>query len=1180
MTAFEKRQAFANAAIEEGLDKFGDVDSEAETAAASLEKLVATLSDIATTTGQFIANAIQPLVEGLGKPVTAVATFGILAKTVFGTAIRELTKGAEDFTIRARTLGDTLTDKLGSGLKGTQIAAAKLTDETRKLNLVTVRASIANREEFATLIKKARAQEISFGETRRLNQIAKEELKLIDRKLLGLKNLTEKTDRQEKELKRLERTQKSFNRTLDITNARLNSTSKLVRGAATGVRGFSVAVGIAGTFVAGLLGKVTALITFLSIIAAVGSAILEAFGFLEPVSKFIDDLLRRAAVLLGITKEARQQAEIREQNPGLGGQTTTTRRRGRATITDRGPDLGASAVRVIAEATGQSFKQVIKQIQIAQDGSVKLKAALDLTGPLSKARIIFKDTSDLQGESLVKANKENELQVNRVQSLQVAAKLQEALVSGNATLEQIEKRRGAILAKIANLRKDEDQRNIKTADLLQKELDILNFQAEQQLAILNTRKRLRNEFSAQIKAADNLNKFFILDKELGLDSLKIAKNQDDIQRSRNAQLVTNFKLGKDALEQQRKGIETLTPIQEQLAMLARDAEKALIGSFVKSFEAAKKLDKQLEKILDKESKRLKVAQNQLKVFTAQNNIKVLDTQTKELTKQIKRTNDLAKANESLRVARLKSIEAVRKSERKLADEMLKMNPFLSEADKRNFTLKLDKQSLERLKESIEKQKEALKANQLAEAKILEAQINQQQELISTGEFTGLIEKRINAEKQLQIDKINADEKAALKDIKTLEERNRLLIKELDNFKAHIDGIAQVLANDIVERKILQNAAIDDRAGNQAGTNLRKMLRMELAALGPELAGQILRNAGISGGGGAAPGTSNTFAAANIDTLRKILFEIERSKVADKVKDQLANLKKELKAKDFETIKKAIIDVAEANRKLAGKKGDAKLIAEQSAANEKLKDIQTKLKITGIDLTTALTNLDLKLIDSTNKTGYLTTKTKLLNDNFAQALNAIGKAVRPAFVDGFLQLNDAIIDGTLTLDTFKKGFRSFVGDLIKQIQRIFFTKTIAEPAANALTKFTGDLFGAKTSTPDLSDSFGLDGLSKIASGGLIQRLAAGGSPRDRVPALLEPGEFVMSRRAVSQAGLPAMQQMNAGGTPPISVNIKNEGTPQEATEAQPRFDVDKIVIDVVTRDLRNNGPIRKSLRGGS
>ena len=210
-------------------------------------------------------------------------------------------------------------------------------------------------------------------------------------------------------------------------------------------------------------------------------------------------------------------------------------------------------------------------------------------------------------------------------------------------------------------------------------------------------------------------------------------------------------------------------------------------------------------------------------------------------------------------------------------------------------------------------------------------------------------------------------------------------------------------------------------------------------------------------------------------------------------------------------------------------------------------------------------------------------------------------MRDGFVDGFLQLNDAIIDGTLTLDTFRKGFAGFVGDLIKQIQRIFFTKTIAEPASNALMKMfglggnTASIVGAGTtsnfvgSSGSLGGAFGGTGgmsIGATASGGLIggygafQKLAAGGSPRDRVPTLLEPGEFVMSRKAVNQAGLPAMQQINAGGTPPISVNIKNEGTPQEATEAQPRFDVDKIVIDVVTRDLRNNGPIRKSLRGGS
>ena len=54
--------------------------------------------------------------------------------------------------------------------------------------------------------------------------------------------------------------------------------------------------------------------------------------------------------------------------------------------------------------------------------------------------------------------------------------------------------------------------------------------------------------------------------------------------------------------------------------------------------------------------------------------------------------------------------------------------------------------------------------------------------------------------------------------------------------------------------------------------------------------------------------------------------------------------------------------------------------------------------------------------------------------------------------------------------------------------------------------------------------------------------------------------------------------SAGGN--VVVNIKNEGTPQEATASQPVFDGEKFVVDIVTRDLRNNGPIRKSLRGGS
>jgi len=102
----------------------------------------------------------------------------------------------------------------------------------------------------------------------------------------------------------------------------------------------------------------------------------------------------------------------------------------------------------------------------------------------------------------------------------------------------------------------------------------------------------------------------------------------------------------------------------------------------------------------------------------------------------------------------------------------------------------------------------------------------------------------------------------------------------------------------------------------------------------------------------------------------------------------------------------------------------------------------------------------------------------------------------------------------------------------------------------------------------------------ATGGLVH-MAAGGMMRDRVPALLEPGEFVIRKPMAKAIGGPALNAMNGTGAMPggnVVVNIENKGTPQDAEAKQPRFDGEKFVIDIVTRDLRNNGPIRKSMRG--
>ena len=133
---------------------------------------------------------------------------------------------------------------------------------------------------------------------------------------------------------------------------------------------------------------------------------------------------------------------------------------------------------------------------------------------------------------------------------------------------------------------------------------------------------------------------------------------------------------------------------------------------------------------------------------------------------------------------------------------------------------------------------------------------------------------------------------------------------------------------------------------------------------------------------------------------------------------------------------------------------------------------------------------------------------------------------------------------------------------------------------------GSMGGVSASGSGAFDAMERDdfqGFAEEASGGLVRKMAAGGAvqSRDRVPALLEPGEFVIRRPSAKAIGGAALNQMNATGknlTPPnIQVNLNNQGAPKNVQAAAPRVQGDKIIIDMITRDLRNNGPIKKSLR---
>ena len=118
---------------------------------------------------------------------------------------------------------------------------------------------------------------------------------------------------------------------------------------------------------------------------------------------------------------------------------------------------------------------------------------------------------------------------------------------------------------------------------------------------------------------------------------------------------------------------------------------------------------------------------------------------------------------------------------------------------------------------------------------------------------------------------------------------------------------------------------------------------------------------------------------------------------------------------------------------------------------------------------------------------------------------------------------------------------------------------AKKQAEAIQKANADKAAKAKAAADLK-KFGGNSIAASqfanwghASGGLIKRFAFGGNVigTDVVPAMLTPGEFIMSRYAVQKTGLDAMKAINNGDQVgdsvynySINVNVKSDANPDE------------------------------------
>ena len=224
-------------------------------------------------------------------------------------------------------------------------------------------------------------------------------------------------------------------------------------------------------------------------------------------------------------------------------------------------------------------------------------------------------------------------------------------------------------------------------------------------------------------------------------------------------------------------------------------------------------------------------------------------------------------------------------------------------------------------------------------------------------------------------------------------------------------------------------------------------------------------------------------------------------------------------------------------------------------------IETRYKI--IEATEEYDNLLLQLNNDTKNASRALGK-------FDTDIGAIKDTVDNSLITAFSDLGDILLglgDETKSFgEQVKDVFRSFMQSIIKEIQM----QAIVKPLAGAIS---GMLFAG-------------GGPVHLAAGGSVRHMADGGQVnalRDRVPAMLEPGEFVIRKNSAKSIGRNRLGQMNATGSAGmgnIEFNIVNEGSPKQAEqEGPPKFDADKIVVEVVMRDLENNGPIRKALSRG-
>ncbi|ASE99699.1 putative pore-forming tail tip protein [uncultured virus] len=1258
LSNFEKRQAFANAVAEEGAEKFASIDVSTTTAAEQLEKFSATLQNVGKSFGNLIAGLVGPLAEFLSEPTAAIAAFGILAKTVLGTTIRELSGSLKNIGPRAQEAADSFNELT---LKGNALKKAntQLAGSLNNISLKTRFVTEDRRKEFSELVRLGRAQELNRTQLKRAVELTNQSIIALQRQQSTLRKSSAEFKRLDRQITNASKAQDMFNKRLATGTIIGKNLGKAFAVVATGVGRFAGVV-------LGVVGTISTLITVVSLVTIGLVALLKAFNVFDPVADFLGKVKQRLLEILGLTEELREFRKIAKE---IGGD-----------ISDQNFRQAASGIKAFAEATGKSVEEASKLIETQQalQGGVRLDAFREAGG---QSIVNFADASQttvteriatrsragqnrtrletrrMTEKELEDAKKLRDLKTEDLLLTNTLTELNNKLLTGTASRETLERAIAALKAASAK----------GTGEVLKTDRQLIQALVEQTQLQLNSEiinERISKTFSAQIKASEKLQDILLLDEE-GNARLVKSKNEQVLAVNKQIDAALNVQEieGKTAAQIAKDERNRALALQ---VLQGRIVEQRIEGE--KLAKAAEKRNKALEKSIE-------LTQRQNRLANLQAELKLLQTQEKIIKAR-------AKQELTLLDIRTKQIVSLLKQQDVLADISAK---FESDVLSGPLGFLATPGNQGRLELRLA-QEDAARMDKLADV-----------------EIRALVERRGIAIKQQNDLKQNFDRQNELEK-RAIESRFKNTKRQIELAREQEIAANKDREEKLALDKIMVKSLIDNRRGLSVifakhSADMRATFGGE--GLGREQARERLSSAGLLDpmGRGANPGLIFESTKRQNDFNKALENFVEKNKDATTsdatrlrlVTALIAEFGKESKVvNEFIKIEKQNIAVREQEKINEEKAVQAKLNANKDQFDREVtqlkKNNEEKLIIAKEASAREIATLDeqiQKLQDAkAARDKELDAMETLLKLSTDPALRVLGETLGTIFDElqtGLTDLFTSLANGTFTLSAFKEGIgnlvnsvlQSFVGAavenfIINPIKEALFgpmkASIIPTVGGNAqLVKIAkdpiteknpfiegatgGDPFGGtggasiiedetngffdnflrkgKEIFGKLTDGFGsvfsgilsigrnvfsgigsilsniggmfgigggmgggilgmVGGLFGFNSGGLVH-MAQGGMMRDRIPAMLEPGEFVIRRPMAKAIGGPALGAMNATGQlpqQPVVVNIKNEGTPQEAQAERPRVDADKIVVDIVTRDLRNNGPIRQSLRGGS